>query len=338
MPRRSLGSPHFRVEPIARGVHAAIATEGGYGLCNSGIVDLGGLTVVFDTMLTPFAGADLRRAAERLTGRRPDFIVNSHWHGDHIRGNSAFAPVQVVSSRATRAVLARRGPKQLADDRRTFPKELARVNDPNSAVPARDRPMYRGWFEGVLATPRSFRLLLPDVTFEDRLTIEGSRRSIDLITYGGGHSPSDVFARLPEDRIVFLGDLVNVGMHPSVSDGYPDRWVEILRRIRALRPEQVVPGHGGVGGVAEIRAVESYFRDLRALVLGARRMGGARAGLAALEIPRRYSDWKFAEFFPHNLRRVREMLPRPVATVRDAPGGDRRRGARPRRQSTTRRS
>jgi cyclase len=303
-------SRHFRIETLDRGVYAAIATEGGHGLCNSGIVDLGEMTAVYDTMLTPTAGADLCRTAERLTGRRPDVVINSHWHGDHIRGSAAFAPVRVVSSRANRALIARRGPKQLADDRRLFPRELARVNDPSSPIPPRDRPMYRGWFEGALATPATLPFLLPDVTFDSEVSLEGSRRTLSVLTYGGGHSPSDVFARLTDERTVFLGDLVNIGMHPSLSDGFPSRWIEILGRIRALRPAVVLPGHGEVGGLAEIREVESYLQDLQRMVR--RRIHRSDGGddLAGLQVPDRYADWKFADFFLPNLRRVRSMLRR----------------------------
>jgi cyclase len=299
-------NPFFRVRPLAPGVHAAVAVDGGAGLCNAGIVDLGGLTVVFDAMLTPAAGTALRRAAERLTGRRPDVVINSHWHGDHIRGTASFAPVRVVSSRANRALIRRRGPLQLAWDHEHLAKELERLDAADSTVPERDRAMYRGWFRGALATPARLRFQLPDVTFEEALTLEGERRSLSVRTYGGGHSPSDVFAFLEDERTLFLGDLVNTQMHPSVSDGDPLRWIDILRRIRRLRAETAVPGHGEVGGDRDIRAVEQYLTDLVRL---ARRL---RAGARPSEVPmpRRYNGWKFAGFFPENLRRARAVLGR----------------------------
>src|SRR5271170_3826456 len=99
---------HFRVERLASGVYAAIASTGGFALCNAGIVDLGDRTVVFDSMLTPMAGSALRRAAKRCTGRDPDWVVNSHWHGDHIWGNSAFVESHIVSSRRVRELILRK--------------------------------------------------------------------------------------------------------------------------------------------------------------------------------------------------------------------------------------
>lgn len=237
-------SRHFTIEKLGPGIHAAIATPRGYGLCNAGIVDLGGRTVVFDSMLTPMAGADLARAAERCTGRKPDWVVNSHWHGDHIWGNSAFDSGRIVSSRKVREVVLQKSRGQFEECRREFPKELAAMGGPKSAIVPADRPRVRAWFRGVLESPKKPRIVPPDVTFDEELVLEGSRRSLHLITYGGGHSPSDVFAYLPDERIIFAGDLAMVGLHPSVGDGWPDRWMRILRRMQRLRPEQVLPGHG----------------------------------------------------------------------------------------------
>src|SRR5208282_2723553 len=156
---------HFQLESLAPGVHAAIATQTGYGLCNAGIVDLGGRTVVFDSMLTPVAGADLARVAERCTGQKPTWVVNSHWHGDHIWGNSAFVDAHVVSSRRVRREVLGRSRRQFDQCRREFPKELTRMAAPGSPIAPRDRPQVRAWFRGVVETPRSLRIIPPEVTF-----------------------------------------------------------------------------------------------------------------------------------------------------------------------------
>ena len=147
-------SPHFRIERLGPGVYAAIASPTGSGLCNAGIVDLGGRTAVFDSMLTPAAGADLAKVAERLTGRRPDWVVNSHWHGDHIWGNSAFLESHVVSSRKVRNLILRKSRRQFEDCRREFSRQLPDLDAPGSPIAPTDRPRVRGWFQGVLDAPR----------------------------------------------------------------------------------------------------------------------------------------------------------------------------------------
>ncbi|MFZ3355705.1 MAG: MBL fold metallo-hydrolase, partial [Thermoplasmata archaeon] len=291
-------SPHFTVERLAVGVYAAIANPTGFALCNSGIVDLGGVTLVFDSMLTPMAGAHLRRAARRATGRDPTWVVNSHWHGDHIWGNSAFPASHIVSTRKVRSEILRRSRRQFDDCRKTFPRELEELDDPNSTIPKIEVPRLRAWFGGLLRTPRNHRIIPPDVTFEEVLELEGSRRSIQLITYGGGHSPSDVFAYLPEERIIFAGDLAMVGLHPSLSDGWPDRWRAILRRMTRLGVDRVLPGHGPIGPGTTLRTVETYLQDISRIATRELRRGVRPHELRDYPIPERYRGWQFAIMFP----------------------------------------
>ncbi|MGI0154658.1 MAG: MBL fold metallo-hydrolase [Thermoplasmata archaeon] len=255
-------------------------------------------------MLTPMAGAALARAAERCTGRPPSWVVNSHYHGDHVWGNAAFLSGHVVSSRRVRAVMLERSQAQLDAARREFPKELARLGAPDSPVAARDRPQVAAWFRGVIATPRSHRPVPPEVTFPDELVLEGRRRSLHLITYGGGHSPSDVFAYLPEERVLFAGDLVLVGYHLSVSDGWTEEWIRILGRMRRLRVDALLPGHGPVGSARDLERARQYLLDLRRTVAAAIRRGSPLRAVRELPVPDRYRSWRFSFMFPDNLVRT----------------------------------
>jgi cyclase len=299
---------HFTVERVAPGVHVAIATETGFGMCNSGIVDLGGATVVFDTMLTPMAGAALARAAERCTGERPTWVVNSHWHGDHIWGTSEFPGSHVVTARRAREEILRRSQKQLDDDRRTFARELKTIDRPDSDISPADRPKVRAWFEAVIATPRTHRPVVPDVGFENGLVIEGKRRALHLLTYGGAHSPSDVFAYLPDERILFAGDLAMVGFHPSLGDGNLLAWIRTLRRMRTLRVDRLLPGHGELGSGKAIDWNLRYHLDLERQVRGALRRGLTATEATKLSIPARYRHLGFTMMFPGNLARAYAQL------------------------------
>jgi cyclase len=303
MPPRA-ASRHFRLERLAAGVHAAISKPTGFGLCNAGIVDLGGRTVVFDSMLTPMAGADLSRAAERCTGRKPDWVVNSHWHGDHIWGNSAFVGSHVVSTRKVRQVVLQQSRQQFDECRREFSKDLPGLDAVGSTVPPTERPRLRGWYTGVVKTPLPLRIVPPEITFRDELILEGSRRSLHLVSYGGGHSPSDVFGYLPDERIIFAGDLVMVDLHSSVGDGWPDEWNRILGRMRKLGVDRVLPGHGPVGSQETLRTEQGYLRDLARMGTEAVRQGTPLERARQIPIPAPYREWGFSVFFPDNMERV----------------------------------
>jgi cyclase len=297
-------SRHFRLERLAPGVHAAIATLDGFGLCNAGIVDLGTETVVFDTMLTPFAGRDLYQAARKVTGHRPAWAVNSHWHGDHIWGNSEFVGSHIVSSRTVRANILSLSHRQFVEDRREMRRELPLIDKAGSPYKGPDRALLRAWFQGVVKTPQSHRIVAPGVTFDDELVLEGSRRSLHLVTYGGGHSPSDVFAYLPDEGIVFTGDLAIRGFHPSLGSGWTTTWIPILRRMEKLRIRTVVPGHGPPGPPRILSDTRGYLQAIDQITHAALRAHTGSRDLAQIPIPPKYRRWRFAFMFPGNVARA----------------------------------
>ncbi|HTT15618.1 MAG TPA: MBL fold metallo-hydrolase [Thermoplasmata archaeon] len=302
-------SAHFRLETLAPGVHVAIALPDGASLCNAGIVDLGGQTVVFDAMLTPRGGAALALAARRLTGRSPDWVVHSHWHGDHTWGTSAIGAPQVASTRTTQRLVAAQGREQFELARRTLPKEILELERSDAGLSPSDRRWLAGWARGLTTAPRRFPVTAANVTFEDRLVLSGRRRSIELVSFGGGHSPSDVFGYLPDERTIFAGDLVMNGLHPSVGDGRPKEWGEILRRMERLPCEHVLPGHGPVAPARELATVRTYLADLRAIARAGRRRGARLSEVRAAPIPERYAGWGFAFMFPDNLARAFRLEP-----------------------------
>lgn len=310
MPRPPARSRDFSVHRVAPGAWAAIARDGGYGLCNAGILDLGGLTVVFDSMLTPMAGAALAKAAERLTGRRPDVVVNSHWHGDHVRGNGSFLPALIVATSKTRRLLATRGRRQWSDDRRTMARALRKLDAPSSDVPPYERAQYRGWFAGTLAVPLPFSLVLPTLTFEREVRFRGSKRELRVVTFGGGHSPSDVFAYLPDERVAILGDLLSVGVHPSAGDGVPRAWAQILSKVRKLGIAAAVPGHGPVGGSKEIAQLERYLRHLDRTAHANVRAGRSLGEHLRSPVPAPFRSWRFSAFYRENLARSFQLARR----------------------------
>ncbi len=299
---------HFALEELAPGVHAAIATPDGFGLCNAAIVDLGGSTLVFDAMLTPEAGVALGREAERLTGRPVDLLVDSHYHGDHVRGNAAIGPAHVVSSGKVRELVLTRAREALEEDRRELPQELARLRSGEVAASPLDLAVLESWCDGVLATPSGWAIRPPDLTWEGELTVHGTERTARILTFGGGHSPSDVFVYLPSERLVFLGDLLSCGFHPCLWDGDLGTLATILGRVRALGIDRALPGHGPVCTEGGIVTMERYLA-----VLEARARERSRAGIPAeradpAPLPEPFDTWGFASFFAQNLSFAQRTL------------------------------
>jgi glyoxylase-like metal-dependent hydrolase (beta-lactamase superfamily II) len=198
---------------------------------NAGIVDLGGGTLVFDTFVTPGAARDLRAAAERVapvTG-----AVNSHWHGDHVRGNVVFADVPIAATTRTRELIA--------DD-------LPRVEELK-----RDPDVLARWPDYA-----ELEQVLPERLLDERSDLGGA----ELLPLGAGHTRSD--SVLLAGEVLFTADLVVAETHPWMGHGDPENWLTILDEIERLAPSVIVPGHGPVCDLGAVAGLRGYIESLLA--------------------------------------------------------------------------
>jgi cyclase len=254
---------HFRLEQVADGAWAAIA-DSDLAAGNAGIVDLGdGELLVFDTSWTP-------TAARELAGLGPvRWVVNSHWHGDHVRGNQVFEEATIVSTRRTRELIATRDAERLAGLR----QELETTEDASPEL---------------VAAVAEIEHRLPDEVVDERRSFGRA----ELVTYGGGHTESDAFLHLADAGVLFAADLVLVRSHAWMGDGYPDAWPGILDRMAELDFDVLVPGHGEVGGRSDLDDFRGYLEDI---------VAAAEEHGASAPIPERYRDWAFEDGWARNL-------------------------------------
>jgi glyoxylase-like metal-dependent hydrolase (beta-lactamase superfamily II) len=288
-------SDHFVVHEAAPGIHALIATDSGAAISNSTIADLGDKTIVIDTFMTLDAGDNLVEAVHALTGRGAFLVVNSHWHDDHTGSNQHFADVPIVSTRRTLELIvadAAATAEQYAEDldryRAYLLERAASATDEESKLRA-DRALRSA--DALFRNKERFRLTLPDLLIDDRLAVEGTDRAIEILTLGGGHTESDVFAWFPTERLISSGDLVWTQLHPRTQDGNPGRWAEILDQMADLDPTTIVPGHGEVGGADHVPVMAEYLRGVEQMVEEAVESGLGDDDIAALPVPQVAADW-----------------------------------------------
>ncbi|HKW20475.1 MAG TPA: MBL fold metallo-hydrolase [Ktedonobacterales bacterium] len=306
-------SPYFHLEHLAEGVWAAIVERGTGAWGNAGIVALGERTLVFDTFLTPAAARDLRAAAESLTGQPVAYVVNSHYHMDHIHGNGVFDDATIITTEKTRERIVNRG-DEILTQMRERPDDLANLDAEiaSAATPelANDLRVRQGDYRALYAALPELTLRLPDITFERRLSLHGSARTAEVLSYGGGHTSSDAFLYLPAERIAFLGDLLGVRMHPSFGQANLEPWDEILERIEALDIQTVVPGHGPVGTLDDVATLREYLGDMEMLVDEAIVRGETAEQITALPPPAAYASWGARTIYTDNLRHLYDLLAR----------------------------
>ncbi|AIQ45892.1 hypothetical protein R70723_08390 [Paenibacillus sp. FSL R7-0273] len=300
-------SRHFSINLLSEGIYALIANDQGGAMSNAGIIDMGGFTLVFDTFNTPQAGRDLREAALQLLNQPIGYVANSHWHGDHVRGNQCFSGVSIVSSARTRALMQATQPQWLERMTPLLPQLNADIAAAAAAVEAATDevtlklPAARHSY--LLEIRESIETLIvtyPDVTYESQLWIHGSKRSARLLSLGRAHTECDSVLHLADDSIVFAGDAVAVNNHPLLTDGDPHDWLSALELLGKLDARRVVPGHGPVSDAASITYMQQYINDL--LDICAPYSGGESKPLAAeIPVPEAYRTWDAAAVFQRNL-------------------------------------
>ena len=294
-------SRHFVIHELDNGIYAAIATDGGWAVCNAGIVDLGDSTLVFDTFVNQHAAMELNTAAKQLTGKPVNIVMNSHWHSDHVKGNQAFTGARIVATRKTREVMAgvkKRYETEADVIRRDVEKDLESVlagpDDP-------DRVLNEGYDKGHLDGLPTLSYTLPAETFEDSVNFQGKTRSAEAITYGGGHTVSDSLLYLPEEDVMFLGDLLFIEYQPYLCDGDPKELLRILDKVEAVGAKTLVPGHGPVGSSKDISPIRDYVNLLERMVAEVRSSGGGPSDAIKRPIPAPFGAWKWRGFYKDNL-------------------------------------
>jgi glyoxylase-like metal-dependent hydrolase (beta-lactamase superfamily II) len=303
---------HFAFEPLADGVWACVHRAGGWAVGNAGIVDLGDATLVFDAGLTPEAGEELAAAAHELTGRAPTLLLLSHFHNDHLRGFQALPDAPLVASEATRALVDTLGREELASDLEHGAARLAETR----ALQHDDDPLRRAcartfvpYWEALVASAPRVALRLPEVAFEGRLRFRGRRRSADFLSLGSGHTPDDAVLVLPDDGVVFCGDLLFVAAHPYLADGDPEGWLRALDALKGFGAARYVPGHGPVGTAADLATLSAHIGGLQATAAGLHRARVPASDLGDPRPPGASGAWDFAfPFYRSNLRFLLKRL------------------------------
>ena len=301
---------NFSVQQLSAGVWAVIQNDkGGHAICNAGIVDLGDKTLVFDAFINPDAAAELKQAAEKLTHCTVAYVVNSHYHDDHIRGNQVFMPgASIISTEWTKREMQKSEPEEQGWARKNNPGQLLKSKQQLQVAVGKEKEealMWFGYFEAISQSLPKLKSFFPTITFNDSLWFHGSKREVLLIECKNGHTGSDAVMILPKEGIVFMGDLLFTQRHPWLGDGDPDSWKSHLEKLyNDSSLKQFVPGHGPVAGKDQLQIIIKYINDLQQMATEAVQNGIADSVFVKKDIPAAYKDWWYGRFYSGNLRFV----------------------------------
>lgn len=231
---------------------------------NTGVVVTDeGVLVVDATYLPSRAAADIA-IIKSITDRPVKYLVYTHWHFDHNNGGiaykKAFPDIEIISERMTAKYLELNA--TWWSKMSTAPDSLRRADLEKKAAQAKSGIGEDGKKlseEGIhllesivelrrneLIEMKTLEVVVPTRTFDDELTLTLGGKRIELKHWGKANSPADVTIYLPEQQILFTGDILVQSPLPYVSASWPVQWVEVLRKIEGTPIKSMVPGHGPV--------------------------------------------------------------------------------------------
>jgi len=261
----SIGSPG-----IPGKVNEGNTSNAGYVITSEGVV-------VFDALGTPSLGWALLQDIRKRTDKDIRYIVASHYHADHIYGLQAFRD----HSRAVIIAQDHSGDynenKETADERAG-----ARLDQRREALAP--------WVD------EHTRVISPDITFDDKLTIVLGGKRFSLISAGPAHSSSDIMMMVEPDGVLFAGDIVQNSRIPFMNsdDVSTTHWLKGLDEVLALDPRYIIPGHGKPSAAA--KEAIAFTRDYILYVRKA--MSEAVANWVDFDTAYNGTDWSKYKDYP----------------------------------------
>jgi glyoxylase-like metal-dependent hydrolase (beta-lactamase superfamily II) len=267
-------SLYIDIYKLNEGIYATIFNQDMGPSSNAGFFDLGNITIIFDTLMDPFATQDLIKAIEVITNKNPFLLINSHWHIDHIFGNHLFPnSMPIMSSFGTFNQFQTSLPerfnlfKERASTELQKTKDLLKKeNDVNKIIEYQnDVITYKKIQEP------NFSLRPPDLLLSNKVKINGNERSVEIINVGNAHSYDDIIAYFPKERICFMGDLLFTNLDPEWANGIngipwasdPINFRAVLKSYLERDIKVFVPGHGTLCTEKEIKDsidfLDKYF-------------------------------------------------------------------------------
>lgn len=244
-----MGKWRFRhgLHELGNGCWAYLQPDGSWGWSNSGFITDGETAVLVDTLF------DLKQTADMLATLRAtipaaasiDILVNTHADADHTFGNQLVKDARIIATQGT-----------LQDFHRVDPQLLQKIclnAEQFGSAGLFMRECFRPFdFSGIELTP-------PNETFSDKLDLMVGDKQIQLIEMGPAHSLGDALIYVPDDRIVYAGDLLFNEGTPIAWDGPFRRWIDACEYLLAMDVDIIIPGHGPIAGKDDVRRMRDYL-------------------------------------------------------------------------------
>jgi len=277
-------APPFTIKQIGQGVYAAISGRAGG---NTGFIIGDNAVLVVDTFISQAPARDLLAEIRKVTNLPVKYVVNTHYHLDHVAGNAVF-------TEAGATVIAH------FNERAWVRTENLKFFQQNGATPT---PEQRA---------QVANLVEPQIVYDHILELNLGSRLV-RVAYLSGHTGGDSAVYIPDANVVFAGDLAWNQRIPNLIDATTSAWIETLDRMTTVHPKATfIPGHGDVASAQDVKAFRDYLATLRASIQKAQtagQSGDALTQTVLADLKPKYGTWPgFERLGPLNIQQTAAEL------------------------------
>ena len=235
-----------------------VFVETEYHGANVAFIVTGEGVILIDSPMLPVEARQWREEIRKRTDQEIIYIINTDHHRAHVIGNMHFPTATIIAHEH-----AWKEMKSYGDSFRT-----RLINMYRDRIP-----------EAVEEWKATLEIIKPEITFEGRTTVFRGDKQIELIPVGG-HTPATIVVLLPNENLLFTGDVVVTNRPPFLSQGNTKQWLEALTYLRKLQYDVLIPGHGQLTGKEATEKMSEYLRMVRRRVRSAYQSGLPKADTA----------------------------------------------------------
>lgn len=186
---------------------------------NSGVIIGDESVMVIEAQATPMLAEKVLFEIRKVTDKPVSHLILTHYHAVRVLGASAYKDSQIIMSDTARSMIVERGQEDWDSEFQRFPR----------------------LFEG---HEKISGLTWPTSTFRNSMTVYLGSRKIDIKQVGRAHTAGDIIIHVPDQNVMFTGDIVEYKSACYCGDGYFSDWSKTLDRIKAYQLNAIVPGRG----------------------------------------------------------------------------------------------
>jgi cyclase len=201
---------------------------------NAGIIIGQDFLVAVDSLISSREAKRFIKDINKISKKPIKFLINTHYHLDHSLGNSEFAKLGAII--------------------------ISHENDQKNMQKAGEGMLQYAKQSGLSDQDmQGTKLAYPTLTFSDRVTLNVGNNQVELLFIGPSHTTGSVLVFIPQEKVLFTGDILFTDCHPFLGEANIEGWIKVLDYIMTMDVDKIVPGHGPVSGKKDVADLKNYL-------------------------------------------------------------------------------